>query len=99
MTQRAIHNSSDKEAQMEATKERQEWFEQSTGRAVDAMARMAEANQKALGEIVTLAAAAATEGVRLFGAFQVSALETAKAGRAYWLRRLADLEEIQKPAV
>lgn len=99
MTHCVINTSPDKEAQMETNKERQEWFEQSTGKAMEAMARAAEANQKALGEIVTLAASAATEGVRLFGAFQASALETAKAGRAYWLRRLADLEELQKPAV
>ncbi|MGQ0549933.1 MAG: hypothetical protein ACT4PY_09750 [Armatimonadota bacterium] len=84
---------------MENTKERQEWLDQSTGRAVDVMTRWAEANQKALGEIVTLTAAAATEGVRLYGAFQASALESAKAGRAYWLRRLADLDDLQTPAV
>lgn len=82
---------------MDSTKERQEWFEQSTGRAVETATRWAEINQKALGEMVTLAAATATEGIRLYGALQASALETAKAGRAFWLRRVADLEEIQKP--
>ncbi len=83
----------------EHTKEQQAWFEQSTGQTVETMARWAEANQKALGEMVTLAAATATEGIRLYGALQSSALETAKAGRAFWLRRLADLGELQTPAV
>lgn len=83
---------------MDTTKERQEWFEESTDRAVEIMARWAEANQKALGEIVTLAASAATEGIRLYTEFQASGLQAAKAGRAYWLRRLADLDDLQKPA-
>ncbi|MGH2403305.1 MAG: hypothetical protein ACRDGN_02470 [bacterium] len=87
------------ESAKESTRKRQEWLEQSTGRAIETMARWGEANQKALGEIVTLAAAAATEGIRLYGAVQSSALESAKAGPAYWLRCLTDLEELQKPAV
>jgi hypothetical protein len=81
------------------TQNRQEWLEQSTDQAVEAMARWAEASQKALGEMVTLGASAATEGLKLYAGFQASALQSVKAGRAYWLRRFADLEELQKRPV
>ncbi len=84
---------------MTTAKKQQAFLEQSTDRAAEALARWAGANRKALGEMVTLASDTATEGVRLYGECQASALETVKASRTYWLRRVADLEDLQKQAV
>jgi len=84
---------------MDQTQDRQEWLEQSTDQAVEAMARWAEASQKALGEMITLGASAATEGLKLYVEAQASALQNVKAGRAYWLRRFGDLQELQKRPV
>ncbi len=78
---------------MDTTKERREWFGQSTGKAVEAMTLWADANQKILQETVTLTGSTATEGLRLYTELQASTVEAAKAGRDYWLRQVRELQE------
>jgi hypothetical protein len=58
-----------------------------TGRTVEAFSLWADANQKVLRELVDLSASTAREGVRLYAEIQSSALEAAKDGQAYLLRR------------
>jgi hypothetical protein len=58
-----------------------------TGRTVEAFSLWADANQKVLRELVDLSASTAKEGVRLYAEIQSSALEAAKDGQAYLLRR------------
>lgn len=68
---------------METTKEGQERFTQFSGKAVEAMALWTDANQKALQEMVTVAASTATAGVRFSAELQKTLLqgveETSKA--------------------
>ena len=64
---------------------------QSTTKAVEAFTMLAEANQKILRELVDLSASTAKEGVRLYAELQSSAVEAAKDGQAFVLRRQADL--------
>src|SRR5690242_12110094 len=58
-----------------------------TGRTVEAFSLWADANQKVLRELVDLSASTAKEGVRLYAEIQSSALEAAKEGQSYLLRR------------
>jgi hypothetical protein len=58
-----------------------------TGRTVEAFSLWADANQKVLRELVDLSASTAKEGVRLYAEIQSSALEAAKEGQTYLLRR------------
>ncbi len=81
---------------MKATKETQELFGQFTGKAGEALALWADANQKILRELVDLSASTAKEGVRLYAELQSSSVETVKEGQAYWLRLQNSLGECQK---
>jgi hypothetical protein len=58
-----------------------------TGRTVEMLSLWADANQKVLRELVDLSATTAKEGVRLYAEMQSSALEAAKEGQSYLLRR------------
>lgn len=58
-----------------------------TGRAVEAFSLWADANQKVLRELVDLSASTAREGVRLYAEIQSVAVEAAKEGQSYVLRR------------
>jgi hypothetical protein len=63
------------------------------GRTVDMLSLWADANQKLLRELVDLSAATAKEGVRLYAEIQSSALEAAKEGQSYLLRRQDAMQE------
>jgi hypothetical protein len=83
-----------------ATKiEPQEWFGQFTGKAVEALAVWADANQKIVRELVDLSAGTAKEGVRLYAELQSSAVEAVKDGQSLLLGRRADWQELQKDPV
>ena len=58
-----------------------------TGRTVEMLSLWADANQKVLRELVDLPATTAKEGVRLYAEMQSSAVEAAKEGQSYLLRR------------
>lgn len=64
-----------------------------TGRTVEAFSLWADANQKVLRELVDLSASTAKEGVRLYAEIQSSALEAAKDGQAYLLRRQDTMQD------
>jgi len=81
---------------MKTPKETQELFGQFTGKAVEALAVWADANQKILRELVDLSANTAKEGVRLYAELQSSSVEAVKEGQAYWLRLQSGLGECQK---
>ncbi len=81
---------------MKATKETQELFGQFTGKAGEALALWADANQKILREVVDLSASTAKEGVRLYAELQSSSVEAVKEGQAYWLRLQGSLGECQR---
>jgi hypothetical protein len=76
---------------MATTNPMAELITQSTTRAVEAFTMLAEANQKILRELVDLSASTAKEGVRLYAELQSSAVEAAKDGQAFMLRRQAEL--------
>lgn len=81
---------------MKTAKQAPELFGQLTGKAVEALALWADANQKILREFADLSAASAKEGVRLYAELQSSAVEAVKQGQAYWLRRQSDPGEWSK---
>ena len=64
-----------------------------TGRTVEMFSLWADANQRVLRELVDLSAATAKEGVRLYAEIQSSALEAAKEGQSYLLRRQEAIQE------
>jgi hypothetical protein len=66
---------------------------QFTGRAVEVFSLWADANQRVLRELVDLSAATAKEGVRLYAEIQSSAVEAAKEGQAYVMRRQDELAD------
>ena len=68
-----------------------ELVSQMTGRAVEAFSLWADASQKVLRELVDLSASTAKEGVRLYAEMQSAAVEAAKDGQAYLLRRQGEL--------
>src|SRR5512132_2125473 len=68
-----------------------DFLAQLTSRTVEAFSLMADANQKILRELVDLSASTAKEGVRLYAELQSSAVEAAKDGQAFMLRRQAEL--------
>ena len=70
-----------------------EMFAQMTGRAVEAFAVLADANQKIMRDLVDLSASTAKEGVRLYAELSSSAVETLKDTQSYLLRRQGDLQE------
>lgn len=70
-----------------------EFVSQMTGRAVEAFSLWADANQKVLRELVDLSASTAKEGVRLYAEMQSSAVEAAKDGQTYLMRRQAEIQE------
>ena len=84
---------------MATTKKAEEMFGQCTGKAVDALALWADANQKVLRELVDLSASTAKEGVRLYAELQSSAVEAVKGGQDFLLRRPAELQEMQTDPV
>ena len=84
---------------MATTKKAEEMFGQYTGKAVEAVALWADANQKVLRELVDLSASTAKEGVRLYAELQSSAVEAVKSGQDLVLRSQAELGEIQKDPV
>ena len=84
---------------MATTKKADEMLGQFTGKAVDAVALWADANQKILRELVDLSANTAKEGVRLYAELQSSAVEAVKAGQDFVLRRQVELQDVQKDPV
>ena len=58
-----------------------------TGRTVEMFSLWADANQRVLRELVDLSASTAKEGMRLYAEIQSSALEAAKEGQSYLMRR------------
>jgi hypothetical protein len=64
-----------------------------TGRTVEMLSLWADTNQKVLRELVDLSATTAKEGVRLYAEIQSSALEAAKEGQSYLLRRQDAMQE------
>lgn len=72
---------------MEATRDMQD---------VDTMALVANANQKVLEVTLSLATGTAAEGLRLYAELQSSAVDAARVGRDFWLRRLNEVQEWQK---
>ena len=81
---------------MKITSETQELFGQFSNKAVEALALWTDANQKIVQELAELSANTLKEGVQLYGKLQASALEAAKEGQGYWLRRQGDFGEWQK---
>ncbi len=81
---------------MATTKKAEELVGQFTGKAIDALALWADANQKILRELADVSAAAAKEGVRLYAELQSNAVEAVKEGQAYWFRKQTELGEGQK---
>src|SRR5690349_15227599 len=63
------------------------------GRTVDMLGVWADANPKLLRELVDVSATTAKEGVRLYAEIQSSALEAAKEGQSYLLRRQDAMQE------
>ena len=55
---------------------------QATGKALDALTLWADANQRALNQLVELGTGAAKEGVKLYAALQQSALDAYRDGQA-----------------
>ena len=84
---------------MATTKKADEMLGQFTGKAVDAVALWADANQKILRELVDLSANTAKEGVRLYAELQSTAVEAVKAGQDFVLRRQVELQDVQKDPV
>ena len=84
---------------MATTKKADEMLGQFTGKAVDAVALWADANQKILRELVDLSANTAKEGVRLYAELQSAAVEAVKAGQDFVLRRQVELQDVQKDPV
>jgi len=70
-----------------------EMFAQVTGRAVEAFAMLADANQKIMRDLVDLSASTAKEGVRLYAELSSSAVEALKDTQSYMLRRQGELQE------
>jgi len=70
-----------------------EMFAQMTGRAVEAFAMLADANQKIMRDLVDLSASTAKEGVRLYAELSSSAVEALKDTQSYMLRRQGELQE------
>ncbi len=64
-----------------------------TGRTVEMFSLWADANQRVLRELVDLSASTAKEGVRLYAEVQSAALEAAKEGHAYLLRRQEAMQD------
>ncbi len=81
---------------MKVTSETQELFGQFSNKAVEALALWTDANQKIVQELADLSANTLKEGVQLYGKLQAAALEAAKDGQGYWLRRQGDFGEWQK---
>src|ERR1051325_1024289 len=73
-----------------------EIFGQMSGKAVEAMAMWAEANQRVLRELVDLSVGAAKEGVRLCDELQQRAMEAARDGHAAAMKWQATLQETPK---
>lgn len=84
---------------MATTKKADEMFGQYTGKAVEALALWADANQKVLRELVDLSASTAKEGVRLYAELQSAAVEAVKGGQDLALRWQSELGEFQKDPV
>jgi methyl-accepting chemotaxis protein len=85
-----------RKAAMKITSETQELFGQFSNKAVEALALWTDANQKIVQELADLSANTLKEGVQLYGKLQSAALEAAKEGQGYWLRRQSDFGEWQK---
>ena len=81
---------------MKISSETQELFGQFSNKAVDALALWTDANQKIVKELAGISANTLKEGVQLYGKLQASALDAAKEGQGYWLRRQSDFGEWQK---
>jgi hypothetical protein len=73
-----------------------EFFSQITGRTLEIVSLWADANQKVLRELVELSATSAKEGVRLYAEIQAGAVEAAKNGQAFMLRRQTDMQDAPK---
>lgn len=84
---------------MATAKKADETYVQCTGKAVEALALWADANQKVLRELVDLSASTAKEGVRLYADLQSSAVEAVKGGQDLLLRWQGEIGEIQKDPV
>ncbi len=84
---------------MATMKKADEMFGQYTGKAVEALALWADANQKVLRELVDLSASTAKEGVRLYAELQSAAVEAVKGGQDLALRWQSELGEFQKDPV
>lgn len=84
---------------MATTKKADELFGQYTGKAVEALALWADANQKVIRELVDLSASTAKEGVRLYADLQSTAVEALKSGQDYLLRWQGEFGGFQKDPV
>lgn len=84
---------------MATTRKADEMFGQYTGKAVEALALWADANQKVLRELVDLSASTAKEGLRLYAELQSAAVEAVKGGQDLALRWQSELGEFQKDPV
>src|SRR3972149_2451279 len=78
---------------MTTTMQGSEMFAQMTGRAVEAFAMFADANQKIMRDLVDLSASTAKEGVRLYAELSSSAVEALKDNQSYLIRRHGELQE------
>ncbi len=78
---------------MTTTVQCNEMFAQMTGRAVEAFAMLADANQKIMRGLVDLSASTAKEGVRLYAEMSSSAVEALKDTQSSLLRRQVELQD------
>ena len=81
---------------MTTTMQGSEMFAQMTGRAVEAFAVLADANQKIMRDLVDLSASTAKEGVRLYAELSSSAVEALKDTQTSLLRRQGELREVPR---
>jgi hypothetical protein len=75
-----------------------ELFAQFAGKTIEAMALWAEANQRALREIVELGSTTAKEGLRLYGDLQRAGLESLREGQAWTLRWQGSWKDASDPS-
>jgi methyl-accepting chemotaxis protein len=76
---------------MKTTNDTAEFFGQFSGKGIEALSLWMDANQKLVRELADLSASTVKEGADLCAQLQSSALESVKAGQAFWLRQQGDL--------
>jgi hypothetical protein len=73
-----------------------EFLSQISGKAVEMFSLWADTNQRVVRELVDFSATTAKEGARLYAEVQSAAVEAAKDGQAFLLKRQADLQGAPK---